>query len=594
MKKIILSLVVLLYINSIQAQLNGTYSIGASQPFPFNTLINAVTNLNTVGVSGPVTFLLTDALYEESGIEFITVAGTSTTNIITLRPENGVDAEIRGSGEFVFGIDRTSHLTFNGLSPNGTGSLTITSIETLVGSSVIKATTQTNVFGNMLNIHITNCNINAALPFFSEDPMPKSYGIEFNSNSGSIDTLVFRNNIFTGGDKSIFTITNGNFEKIEVINNKFILAGGIELGDFGIVDGKSIKIQGNVFTNTNLGYSLGALSVIYIWGGIELIFTNNVFNGINYNFTSFNDDCILFYFTVVKNTFIFNNIFKNINYNATFSPVPNFNLGTFVSIFTFSGNENLKFYHNSVYIPVGNENGLLSGDALFTGIRLHSNQNLEFKNNIFALLQGNKPGETVNSIARVYELSDETDLIGLQSDNNTYIVANHTNNYFYSILSPEQNGDFSQWQTNYPSLDQNSYWEMPNIISPDDLHLSQDCNRGTPIAEVALDFEGTIRSAISPDIGAYEYIKFTNIDYIGTCQLTQTEFSIISTGQVQSSLWNFGDSQTSTELTPLHTYTNAGTYMVTLTVTYTDNTTDTVSKQITIYQIPAPLTILHD
>ncbi len=356
MKSTIITLIVLFKIFTISAQLSGTYQIGASQTYPFNTLKNAVEQINMVGVSGPVRFILTDVLYEEDSIEFKTISGTSITNTITLQPGDNIDVEIMGSGGFIIGIDRTSNLIFNGFSPNGTGSLTITSTESITSSTVIKSTTPVNTNGNMYNIHIINCTINAAPPFFPEDQEPKSFGIEFSSTSGNFDTLIFQNNVFTGGDKSIVMV-NSKFKKIEIIDNNFLSSGGLDLGNFGVIDDKIIKIQGNVFTNTNLGYSLGDLSVINVFVGQELTFTNNVFYGINYNFTSFKDDCILFHFNTIKNAFVFNNQFKNINYNASFNP--SIDLGTLVHLFYFSNTENIKFFHNSIYIPYGNDNAFV-------------------------------------------------------------------------------------------------------------------------------------------------------------------------------------------------------------------------------------------
>jgi Zn-dependent metalloprotease len=42
--------------------------------------------------------------------------------------------------------------------------------------------------------------------------------------------------------------------------------------------------------------------------------------------------------------------------------------------------------------------------------------------------------------------------------------------------------------------------------------------------------------------------------------------------------WNFGDTNTSTSFTPLHTYTSAGTYDVSLTITKCDGSTETITK----------------
>jgi len=55
---------------------------------------------------------------------------------------------------------------------------------------------------------------------------------------------------------------------------------------------------------------------------------------------------------------------------------------------------------------------------------------------------------------------------------------------------------------------------------------------------------------------------------------------------VANVLWNFGDNETSTELYPTHTYTNAGYYNVSLTITYLNGEQKIVEKQITINQQP--------
>jgi len=81
---------------------------------------------------------------------------------------------------------------------------------------------------------------------------------------------------------------------------------------------------------------------------------------------------------------------------------------------------------------------------------------------------------------------------------------------------------------------------------------------------------------------------------IGNCSQSNTNFYASGISNYQTVLWNFGDSQTSTELNPTHTYANAGTYTVTLTVTYTNGQQQTVSKRITINPKPSNLTVTHD
>ncbi len=300
MKKLILIFSILFQFGFVNAQLSGTYQIGINQPFPFNTITNAVNNISTVGVSGAVTFLLTDSLYEESGIEFITVPGTSVTNTITLRPANGVDVEIKGNGDFVFGIDRTSHLFFEGKSPDNTGSLTITSTETLVGSSVIKSTHPTNISGNDYDLHVSNCTINAAPPFFSDEIDTMSYGINLSPLHFNPDSVILSNNIFRGGDFSIYLIDNSISQiTYKITNNQFISAGSIAIVDAASV-GTSCIIQGNNFKNTNIAYS-NELAIISISAGTEFSLIDNVFDGINYNFLSFKLDASVFNFSGIQN-----------------------------------------------------------------------------------------------------------------------------------------------------------------------------------------------------------------------------------------------------------------------------------------------------
>ncbi len=78
------------------------------------------------------------------------------------------------------------------------------------------------------------------------------------------------------------------------------------------------------------------------------------------------------------------------------------------------------------------------------------------------------------------------------------------------------------------------------------------------------------------------------------CQTDNTQFYINNTDNIATVIWNFGDSQTSTELNPTHTYANASTYTVTLEVTFTDNSTQTITKTIEIIDKPATILIEHE
>lgn len=64
--------------------------------------------------------------------------------------------------------------------------------------------------------------------------------------------------------------------------------------------------------------------------------------------------------------------------------------------------------------------------------------------------------------------------------------------------------------------------------------------------------------------------------------------------QAQSLQWKFGDGNSSSNQNPSHTYATPGTYTVKLTATYTDGTTQTATKTITISEKPKKPIIIHN
>jgi gliding motility-associated-like protein len=63
-----------------------------------------------------------------------------------------------------------------------------------------------------------------------------------------------------------------------------------------------------------------------------------------------------------------------------------------------------------------------------------------------------------------------------------------------------------------------------------------------------------------------------------SCSSSAITFANASTGPGLSYLWNFGDSSTSTQLNPVHTFSNEGTYNVSLAITDLYGCTDFISK----------------
>ena len=82
--------------------------------------------------------------------------------------------------------------------------------------------------------------------------------------------------------------------------------------------------------------------------------------------------------------------------------------------------------------------------------------------------------------------------------------------------------------------------------------------------------------------------NFTGTPRSGNSPLV-VQFTGTSTGNITSRLWNFGDGTTSTERAPSHTYQNAGSYTVSLTVTGPGGSNTKTMKDYIQVTLPAPV-----
>lgn len=116
----------------VAGPLSGTFTVGSSQPAPFNTISNVVARLNTVGVSGPATFLLSDATYwfqETFPIQINSLPGSSPARPVTFKPAPGVTSTIIGGDpRALMVLNGADNIVFDGSNSSGgtTRDLTIT------------------------------------------------------------------------------------------------------------------------------------------------------------------------------------------------------------------------------------------------------------------------------------------------------------------------------------------------------------------------------------------------------------------------------------------------------------------------------------
>lgn len=185
------------------AQLSGSYTVGGSSP-DYSTIQEAVTDLNTNGVNGPVTFNIREGLYEEGVIIIDSIVGVSATNTVTFTSENpSAPAEITNSNGDVFRLDKSGFMHFENLKLNCGGVYTAA----------------VNLYGNVHGLHFKNnivsLGYNSYGVFMDNPPTNDGPGIE--------DTMIVSGNEFYGGSWQLY-VYNGNnklFEAIVVSDNVF-------------------------------------------------------------------------------------------------------------------------------------------------------------------------------------------------------------------------------------------------------------------------------------------------------------------------------------------------------------------------------------
>ena len=93
-KTIILSLLFLLIttIHAHSQSLSGSYEIGTTNA-DYTTITNAVSALDSHGISGPVVFNIQNGSYNEQ-VEIKNIAGTSYTNTITFQSKSGDSSKV--------------------------------------------------------------------------------------------------------------------------------------------------------------------------------------------------------------------------------------------------------------------------------------------------------------------------------------------------------------------------------------------------------------------------------------------------------------------------------------------------------------------
>lgn len=170
-----------------------------------------------------------------------------------------------------------------------------------------------------------------------------------------------------------------------------------------------------------------------------------------------------------------------------------------------SSSQAKEIYFNTVYLNAGGTNANYSTAALHINIT----GSVRLNNNI--LINRSTHGSTGRTVAW-WKASAGFDNMHVDSDNNIYYAGTPDATHLICYNSTTAYTSIDAYKTANPGKDQGSFADNIPFMStsaPYDLHINpalptRSESNGEPIAGITTDFDGELRDAVTPDIGADE------------------------------------------------------------------------------------------
>ncbi len=512
---------------SAPTALSGTYTVGTGGNFP--TLDSAFSALGSLGVSGPVTFSLTDSVYRPTGqlserdldalsaprtLDMITddgqvitlnplqaetggdgprdivginltgpIPGASETNRVTIRPANNVRARIVGTGPATFNFRNVSYVTFDGVSTTGSTQL---AIENTATSGIAIA-----LVGNSDNNVVQNLTLRA--------PYASGICVYIDTASAAAgDSNLITGNAFRSGFYGIYlrggnVVARGN----RITNNTF----GSATDSLGALGVYNQQVAGSVIANNTIqnvkDANAAGGNIAGIWVATKQLnvrIYNNVISGVQNRpgATGAVFAAGIYFFGTATDTtrsLLYNNMVYGLD-NPTSSTS-----GTVRGMYISTGRNDTVAY-NTIALAGTDAAGIISGSLYLSGAAV----NATLLNNI-AVNQRVPTGS-----GRALGMYLITAPAGLLSNNNDLYVTAQPGSHVAAVGTTNYT-TLAQWQTT--GRDSQSVSEMPNFMAPH-LHINPTIptlldGGGRRIASITTDIDGQTRHALRPDIGADEF-----------------------------------------------------------------------------------------
>ncbi|MCD4711383.1 MAG: right-handed parallel beta-helix repeat-containing protein, partial [Bacteroidales bacterium] len=429
------------------SQLSGTYTIGTSQDY--ENFTEAVEALNLYGINNPVTFNVVSGTYTEQPV-LNSISGTSETNTVTFQSQSGDSTSVilqfddtEFANNYVFMIDGADFVTFKNLTFKAFG-------DDLYGRVIELA-------GHCHDITFTNNEF---------------YGID--ASDADAKRIIFMGKLEE---------SKANSYNITINNNRFHKGGyAIYLQGDNTVYLSGSQISGNTFIET--GYTSVYCNFNYapvithntIDAGSYGIRVNGDHGGGIYSFNHVNSERtgieVHRHGPEGARALISNNL-------VSIGEHGNYGLSIVNSVMT-------DVYYNSVYV---NSNSVVSA-AFYAAGGVDNETTVNVRNNNFANENG---GYAV--------LVQTPGVLTSMDHNNLYTAGN-----YISAWENVKIFDLFDLQT-ASGLNSASLTVYPHYIADNDPHTVAPWldNTGTVIPGIDVDFDGELRHAVTPDIGADEF-----------------------------------------------------------------------------------------
>ncbi len=565
----LLSIVLLLFFNGVNAQVSVTATAGTIGPTAYSNLNSAFTAINAGTHQGVITIKITANTTEPATpTPLLTSGGTSSYTSISIMPSGNVtvnSALVPTASRGIIELHGADNVTIDGDDPGTTGTrnLTIavaTNASTGTAAIVLGSKSTTGLDGATNNT-IKNCLILGGRN--SATATTSSYGIVFSNNASSTS-------ITTAGAYS-----NNN---ITILNNDIrrCYQGISATGASATYPNNTLKIQNNIMGSSTATDNIGSRDILISYTSATAGATSALIEGNDMRAGDVSASGTGYSVTIAGieiGTVNAGATVRKNNIHDIMQP----NTGGYgaygISITGSATNDNISIYNNFIRDIVGSKysTSLLSPFENY-GIYISAGATLiKINFNTIAFLVANSTGTTSNSFSACIGVTSSATISQFQNNilvNNNISTAGYcfytgattnisggtiNNNDYYApsgsvgYYNAGTQTTLAAWQT-ATGKDGASVSTNPPFVSATDLHLiagsaTQLESGGTSVAGITDDYDGQTRGATTPDIGADEFTgtAVTGVT-INSVSISPTGNQCTATGRTVSATITAGSS----------------------------------------------------